>query len=175
MVTSYVDDGVILVLTNSIKQTKSEVTSCLKECKDIARKRGMNFSERKMDWMGIGKGNWGQLEIESTKLEMANEIRILGYRWNNKRKWREDVEYWTERGIGVKRSIAGIGRRYGSEGGIGAWECMRLVNSVYMPTVCYGLEFITEETTLTDLLQIMINDTIRSTFRAPIKYANKIL
>jgi len=95
---------------------------------------------------------------------------------NNKRKkWREDVEYWTERGVGVKRSIAGIGRRYGSEGGIGAWECMRLVNRVYMLTVCYGLEFITEETTLTDLLQIMINHTIRSTFPAPIKYANKIL
>jgi len=71
MVTSYVDDGVIPVSTNSIKKTKSEVISCLKECKDIARKRGMDFSERKMDWMGIGKGNWGQLEIGSRKLEMA--------------------------------------------------------------------------------------------------------
>ena len=77
--------------------------------------------------------------------------------------------------MGIRRNISGVGRRFGSEGGIGAWECMRLVQSVYLPTVCNGLEFISDEPKLIKELQISINDTIRLILRTPMKYANKIL
>ena len=135
----------------------------------------MNFSVKKLDWMGIGKGEWGTLDIGGDKLKMVKEIRILGYRIDTKREWRGHVEYWTERGIGVRRNIAGVGRRFGSQGGVGVWEFMRLIQGVYLPTVLYGLEFITGETALIKRLQITINDTIRSILRTPQKFANKIL
>ena len=77
--------------------------------------------------------------------------------------------------MGIRRNISGVGRRYGNKGGIGAWECMRLIQSVYLPTVCYGMEFVTGETKLLKELQIAINDTIRSILRTPQQYANKIL
>ena len=122
MVTSYVDDGVILVSTGTKRKTKHEPKECFRDCVKIARERGMNFSVKKMDWMGIGEGEWGELEIEGDELKMVKEIRILGYRIDTERKWRGHVEYWTERGIGVRRNIAGVGRRFGSQGGIGAWK-----------------------------------------------------
>ena len=49
MVTSYVDDGAILVATNSIENTNEEMKNTLQECKDIARNRGMDFSVKKME------------------------------------------------------------------------------------------------------------------------------
>ena len=175
MVSSYVDDGVILVSTSSKEKTKQQLIECFKECKEIAKARGMDFSEKKLDWMGIGKGEWGWLEDGRMKLKMVKEMRILGYRIDTEGGWRGHIEYWTARGMGIRRNISGVGRRFGSEGGIGAWECMRLVQSVYLPTVCYGLEFILDELKLIKELQISINDTIRSILRTPMKYANKIL
>ena len=49
MVTSYVDDGAILVSTNSVENTKEEIQKTLQECKNIARSRGMDFSMKKME------------------------------------------------------------------------------------------------------------------------------
>ena len=37
---------------------------------------------------------------------------------------------------------------------------MRLVQSVYLPTLCYGLEFITDELKLIKEVQISINNTV---------------
>lgn len=113
--------------------------------------------------------------IGEDSLKIAKEIRILGYRIENKRKWKGHVEYWTERGLGITRNISGVGRRYGSNGGVGAWECIRMIQSIYLPTVYYGMEFITDETSLIKRLQISINDTMRSILRTPLQYANKIL
>ena len=175
MVSSYVDNGVILVSTGNKEKTKQQIIECFEDCKKVATARGMDFSVKKLDWMGIGKGDWGTLEIKGEKLKTVKEIRILGYRIDTDRKWKGHMEYWTERGIGIRRNISGVGRRYGSEGGIGAWECLRLIKSTYMPTVYYGLEFMTKETSLVKRLQIMINDTIRLILGAPIQYANKIL
>ena len=175
MVSSYVDDGVIVISTANKKKTKQNLIECFEDYKKIANDRGMDFSVKKLDWMGIGKGDWGTIEIDGNKLKMVKEIRILGYRIDTNRKWRGHVEYWRERGMGIRRNISGVGRRYGSEGGIGAWECWRLIQSVYLPTVCYGLEFVTGETKLLKEVQITINDTIRSILRAPIQYANMIL
>ena len=50
-----------------------------------------------------------------------------------------------------------------------------MIRGVYLPVVCYGLEFITTETTLVKKLQITINETIRSILLAPLNYGNKIL
>ena len=103
------------------------------------------------------------------------EIRILRYRLD--RNWRmgEHREYWLGRGIGVRRRIGVLGRRYGSRGGLGASECMRLIQSVYIPTVYYGLEFQIWEKGGMKNIQTHINDTLRLTFRMPIKYATNIL
>jgi len=76
---------------------------------------------------------------------MVEEIRILGYRMGRDRKMKSHMEYWMERGIGVKRRIASVSRRYGSEGGLDAWGCMRLIQAVYLPTIYYGIEFVARD------------------------------
>ena len=86
MVSSYVDDGVILVSTENKRKTKHQPVECFEDCKKIAKERGMDFSEKKLDWMGIGKGDWGKLEMGGIGLNMVKEIRILGYRIDNNRK-----------------------------------------------------------------------------------------
>lgn len=58
MVTSYVDDGAILVATDSIEKTKDEIEKTLQECKEIANNRGMGFSKKKMEWIGFGRKEW---------------------------------------------------------------------------------------------------------------------
>jgi len=108
-------------------------------------------------------------------LKEAKEIRILRYRIDKRRNMRVHMEYWVDRGVGVKRRIAGLGRRFGSHGGQGARECLRLIQGTYMPTVYYALEFMAGEKKLMKEIQINVNDTLRSTFRSPLKYANKIL
>ena len=86
MVSSYVDDGVILVSTSNKEKTKQQLIECFKECKKIVKERGMDFSEKKLDWMGIGEGEWGWLEDGGMKLKMVKEIRIVGYRIDTKRE-----------------------------------------------------------------------------------------
>jgi len=52
---------------------------------------------------------------------------------------------------------------------------MRLIQSVYFPMVYYGLEFVSRFPKLVKQIQVKVNDTLRSGFRAPRRYANKIL
>ena len=104
-----------------------------------------------------------------------DEIRILGYRIDKRREMKVHMEYWLDRGIGVKRRIAGLGRRYRSHGGLGAWECLRVIQGVYVPAVYFWLEFVTRNKGWVKEIQTNLNDTIRSTFRSPLKYANNIL
>ena len=121
----------------------------------------MGFSIRKMEWIGFGKGKWGELDVDEGKLKRTKEMRILGYRIDTERKWKRQVEYWSERGIEVRRNISNVSRRFGSAGGIGPWECLRMIREVYLPTVCYRLELVSREKTTVRKLQIAINDTIR--------------
>ena len=120
MVSSCVDDGVILVATGNKEKTKQQMIECFDDCKKIAKERVMDFSVKKLDWMGIGDGEWGWIEIGGNKLKMVKEIRIWGYRLDMKRGWKEHMEYWTARGMGIRRNISGEGRRFGYEGGVGA-------------------------------------------------------
>jgi len=108
-------------------------------------------------------------------MKPVQEIRLLGYRFDMDGGMKGHTEYWLERGVGVRRRIAGIGRRYGSRGGIGAWEYNPLIKLVYLPTVWYGIEFLASDEMMLKKIQIHINDYIRSGLRTPIKTANNIL
>jgi len=74
---------------------------------------------------------------------------------------RGHMEDWLDRGVEVGRRIAGIGVRYRSRGGIGAWEYNSLIKSVYLPTVSYGLEFVVNNQEMLKKILININDMIR--------------
>lgn len=177
MISSYVDDGAVVVATNSVNKTKRTISILFEECCKVARERGMSFSSSKTDWMGMDDGEkWGKLELGGMERKGAKEIRVLGYRIGQNGKWDAHLDYWIERGNGVRERIASVGRRYGSKGGIGAWECFRLIQGAYIPTVTYGLEFVDNENGKEiHKLQVNVNDTIRSIFRTPIKLANNIL
>jgi len=176
MVSSDVDDGAMAAATNSTNETKRLLSDTFQECNRIANMRGMNFSSRKIEWIGMGKDDWGKLRVKEEKdKRMVEEIRILGYRVDKDGKMRGHVEYWTERGVGVKGRIAGLSRRFGSEGGLKTSECLRLIQGAYLLTVCYRLEFVNHDKKLTKMIQTFMNDTIRSTFRAPLKITTNIL
>ena len=175
MVSSYVDDRAILISTDRIDSTKEGLREYFGMCNEVAQGRGMSFSPKKIEWIGFGEEDWGSMEIEGVSTREVKEIRIIGYRLGKDRGLKGHIEYWLERGMGVRRRIGAISRRYGSEGGLGAWECMRLIQSVYFPTVYYGLEFVSRFSKLVQQVQVEVNDTLRSVFRAPRRYANKIL
>jgi len=113
--------------------------------------------------------------VDGNVKKMVKEIRVLGYRLDCEGKMGKHVEYWTERGVDIRRRIAAIGRRYGSEGGIGSWECLRLIQGAYLPTIYYGLEFISHDKKPMKKVQVHVNDTIRSLIRAPFSLANSIM
>jgi len=60
MVSSYVDDGGILVATPTVEGTKEELAACLRECVEVAESRGMGFSSSEMDWIGFSEEDWGE-------------------------------------------------------------------------------------------------------------------
>jgi len=108
----------------------------------------------------MGKKRWNGLATGEGLIIPVDVIRILGYLLDMDGEVNGHTEYWLERGVGVRRRIASIGRRYGSKGGIGAWEYNRLIKSVYLPTVWYGLEFVAGDEKMLKKIQIHINDTI---------------
>jgi len=54
----------------------------------------------------------------------VEDLRVLGYRFNGFLNMSSHVSYWLERGLGVRRRISGLGRRFGSDGGLDA--CVHL-------------------------------------------------
>jgi len=124
----------------------------------------MSFSPKKIEWIGFGEEDWGSLEIEGVSTQGVKEIRILGYRLGKNRGMKGHIEYWLEKGVGVRRRIKALSRRYESKGGLGAWEYMRLIQWVYFPMVYYGLEFVSRFSKLVQQVQVEVNDTLRSVF-----------
>ena len=175
IVSSYVDDGTIAIAGSTQKIAKDLMVEIFEDCNRIAKQRNMSFALKKTEWMGMGKKRWDELATVDGLVKPVEEIRILGYRLDMDGGMKGHTEYWLERGVGIRRTIASIGRRYGSKGGIGAWEYNRLIKSVYLPTVWYGLEFVADDDKMLKKIQININDTIRSGLRTPIKTANNIL
>jgi len=51
------------------------------------------------------------LDIEGVLTREVKEIRILGYRLRKNRGMKGHIEYWLERGIGVRRRIRALSRR----------------------------------------------------------------
>ena len=119
---SYVDDRMVLATTNSVMSSKEEpeLRRGYNECSKVAKKRGGGFSSSKVNWMGIGKEDWGNLVMDRQVKRMVREIRILGYKLDCDGKMGKHMEYWVERGVDVGRRIAAIGRRYRSQRGIGS-------------------------------------------------------
>ena len=74
----------------------------------------------------------------------------------------------------VRRIIAALARRFGG-GGIGAWEVFRLIQAAYIPTVCYGLEFVTGSTPYVKRIQTHMTDCIRHLYKMPMKLATNIM
>jgi len=115
------------------------------------------------------------LEVDEEKMEMVKEIRILGYRMDQEVEMGVHTGYWLDRGIGVKRRIVGLERRYSSYGRLGAWECQRRIQGVYIPTVYYGLEFVLTNKNLVKEIQVDVNDILWLKCRSQFKFLKKII
>jgi len=175
VVSSFVDDGVILVASDSRDLTRYTMTELFKDCDRIAKRRNMGFSAIKTKWIGFGGTTWEDLDINGELLTPVEDLRVLGYRFNVFLNMSSHVSYWLDRGLGVRRRISALGRRFGSDGGLDAWCTYRLFQAAYLPTVYFGLEFVTDLLSYVKRIQVHINDCLRSLFRCPIKLANNIL
>jgi len=70
------------------------------------------------------------------------------------------VSYWLERGLGVRKRISALGRRFGSDGGLDAWCTYRLFQAAYLPTGYFGLEFVTDISSYVKRIQVHVNDCL---------------
>jgi len=120
VVRSYVDDGVILVASDSRDLTRYTMAELFKDCDRVARGRKMGFSAIKTKWIGFGGTAWEDLDIDGEMLTPVEDLRVLGYRFNIFLNMSSHVSCWLERGLGVRRRISALGRRFGSDGGLDA-------------------------------------------------------
>jgi len=175
LTTSYVDDGTIMIAGHNRSTVTHEMKEAYLNCRQIAKEIEMDFEIWKTEWMGFGSEQWDGMEIDGDVLTAVKEIRILGYRFNTANNDKAHVDYWIERGLEVRRRIAALRRRFGSRGGISAWETMRLFKSVLLPTIWYGLDLARGDLKPMKCIQDAINDTIRSLFRLPLITATKCI
>ena len=175
VVSSYVDDGVILVAADGKDLVRDTLAELFDDCVRVARGRGMGFSTSKTNWIGFGGGDWGTLRIGGRDVGSVEVLRVLGYWFNVYANFSAHVDYWLARGLEVRRRRSVVGRRFGGTGGIGTWETFRLFQSAYLPVVYYGLEFLTGFSPCVKRIQVHVNDCLRSIFRTPARLANNIL
>jgi len=175
VISSYVDDGVILVASDSRDLTRYTMAELFTDCDRVARGRKMGFSTIKTKWIGFGGTAWEDLDIDGELLTPVEDLRVLGYRFNIFLNMSSHVSYWLDRGLGVRRRISALGRSFGSDGGLDAWYTYRLCQAAYFPTVYYGLEFVTDYVSYVKRIQVHVNDCPRSLFRCPLKLANNIM
>jgi len=173
-VLSYVDDGLVVVAGSSREVCAMMLSETFDDIDRVARGWGMSFSAIKTDWLGFG-GGWDGIDIGGVRKEPVELLRCLVFFFNVAGDLSSHVEYWTRRALDVRRRIAAIGRRFGSIGGIGAWELWRLISTIFVPTIGYCVEWIGDNKKAVDTLQVHTNDCIRSCFRIPPRTANNIL
>jgi len=106
VVSSYVDDGVILVASDSRDLTRYTMAEVFKDCTRVARGRKMGFSTSKTKWIGFGGTTWDDLDIDGELLTPVEDLRVLGYRFNVFLNMSSHVSYWLERGLGIRRRIS---------------------------------------------------------------------
>jgi len=63
----------------------------------------------------------GRLGFDGEMLKLGEDLRVLGYRFNVFLNMSSHVSYWLDRGLGVRRRISTLGRRFGSDGGLDGW------------------------------------------------------
>ena len=144
VVSSYVDDVVILLASDSRDLTRYMMAEIFPDCDRVGRGRKMGFSTIKTRWIGFGGTAWEDLDIDGELLTPVEDLRVLGYRFNVFLNMSSHVSYWLERGLGVRSRISALGRRFGSDGGLDAWCTYRLFQAAYLPTVYFGLESATD-------------------------------
>jgi len=93
MISSYVDDGTILISTDQAQWTKDKLIEYFGICNGIGKERGMSFSSKMIEWIGFGEEDWGSLDIEGVSTREVKEIRILGYRIGKNRGMKGHIEY----------------------------------------------------------------------------------
>ena len=64
LVSSYVDNEIILVASDSRDLTRYTMAELLKDCDRVARGRRMAFSAIKTKWIGFGRTTWEDLDID---------------------------------------------------------------------------------------------------------------
>jgi len=171
---SYVDDGLILAAAGSREAASEMLVERFAECCRMAGGRGMAFSVLKTKWIGFGR-TWNALEWDGHVITPVEEMRVLGFWFNIHTNFTAHVGYWLKRGMGARGRIGALGRRFGGSGGLGVWETLRLVRSLYLPTIYFGLEFLTGYGPYVKRIQVHLNDCLRSLFRAPVGIANSVL
>ena len=115
------------------------------------------------------------MDINGELLTPVEDLRVLGCRFNVFLNMSSHVSYWLERGLGIRRRISALGRRFGSNEGLDAWCTYRFFQAAYLPTVYFGLEFVTDLSSYVKQIQVHVNDCLRSLFRCPIKLATNIM
>jgi len=175
VVSSYVDNGDIFVASDSRDLTRYTMAELFKDYDRIARGRRMGVSTIKTKGIGFGRTASEDLDIDGELLTPVEDLRVLGYRFNVFLNMSSHVSYWLERGLGVRRRISALGRRFASDGGLDAWCTYRLFQAAYLPTVYFGLEFVTDYTSYVKRIQVHVNDCLRYLFRCPMKLASNIM
>jgi len=175
LVSSYVDDGVILVATNDREQTMCIVEEVFKNCDRIGMFRGMGFSTIKTKRIGFGDRACDARIINGVLLEPVEELRVLCFYFNIANNFSSHVKYWLGRGLMMRRRIGAFGRRFGGSGGIDAFGIFRLIQAVYLRTVYYSLEWITDYGSYVKSIQTQVNHCIRTMYQTPIKTFNNVL
>jgi len=175
VISSYVDDGVILVASDSRDLMRYMMVELVKDCDRVARRWKMGFSTIKTKWIGFGGNAWEDLDIDGNILTPVEDLRVLGYRFNVFLNMSSHISYWLEWGLNVRRRISALGRRFGSDGGLDMWCTYSLFQAAYLPTVYFGLEFVTDLSSYVKRIQVHVNDRLRSLFRCPDKLANNII
>ena len=155
VVSSYVDDGVILVASYSRDLTRYTMAEVFKDSDRVARGRKIGFSTIKTKWIGFGGTTWDDLDIDGELLTPVEDLRVLGSRFNVFLNMSSHVSYWLEKDLGIRKRISAWGRRFGSDEGLDAWCTYHLFQAAYLPTVYYGLEFVTDYMSYVKRIQIM--------------------
>ena len=117
----------------------------------------------------------GSCVFGSVECFSSDDLRVLGMRFAKDSGMCNHVRYWLDRGLMVRGRIGALAQRFGSEGGIRAWEIMRLMQGAYLPVVEYGFEFVACDHTAIKRIDVHIRDCLHSLFRMEVCLANNML
>jgi len=82
MVTSYIDNGVILVAADTPRMATDMMVEVWDDCRRVAWGRNMDFSSIKTKWIGFGDVRWRSVMIGGVDVEASDRLRVLGFYFN---------------------------------------------------------------------------------------------